>query len=162
MRGIAEHSVNLTWTSPETLEQIEQGVRLNYSLNVVKKSGTSSCSHSFQLWESYVFTAPEGAQPCDVYNFSVTTNYDVVGAKYTGAGCSVPSPVLSMMLPSLPDISSLESSLQYSLQKESDGGITMRITFMVSCFFSSCTDIINVCMYLTCMYACMGAACQLL
>ena len=42
-----------------------------------------------------MFTAPEGAPPCEVYNFSVT-------ATYAGATCT--SPVLNIMIPSLPDI----------------------------------------------------------
>ena len=39
----------------------------------------------------YTFTAPEGAPPCEVYNFSVTATYDIDGATYTGASCSVSS-----------------------------------------------------------------------
>ena len=80
--------------------------------------GHGSTSDTMSLNESYYyFTAPEGAPPCEVYNFSVTATS--VGATYTGAGCSVPSPVLSTMLPSLPNISRLESSLNYVLQKQS-------------------------------------------
>ena len=95
----------------------------------VKNSNT--CVESLVLQEPYhVFTAPEGAPPCEVYNFSVTATY--VGATYTGAGCSVPSPVLSRMLPSLPDIHRLELSLNYSLTKQSDGGVTLRVYFPVS------------------------------
>ena len=76
------------------------------------------------------FTAPEGAPPCEVYNFSVTATY--VGATYTGAGCSVPrlSPIMSTMLPSLPDIEKLNSSLIYSLALNS-GNFTLNITFEV-------------------------------
>ena len=72
-----------------------------------------SSSRVFSLRDTYFnFTAPEGAPPCEVYNFSVTATY--VGATYTGAGCSVPSPVLSRMLPSLPDIiSGLTVSIQF-------------------------------------------------
>ena len=81
----------------------------------------------------YGFTAPEGAPPCEIYNFSVTAIY--VGASYTGAGCSVPSPVLSRMLPSLPNITKLESSLgNYSLEKDSTGVVTLTV-FMVRCMF---------------------------
>ena len=76
----------------------------------------------------YVFTAPEGAPPCEVYNFSVTATY--IGATYTGAGCSVPSPVLSRMLPSLPDIKRLQSSHSYSLEKQS-GKFIFTVYFQV-------------------------------
>ena len=78
----------------------------------------------------YLFTAPEDAPPCEVYNFSVTATY--VGATYTGAGCSVPSPVLSTMLPSLPDITPVESSIQYVLIKQ-DIKLIINVTFEVSC-----------------------------
>ena len=93
----------------------------------------SSKTHlqSLQLHEPYyVFTAPEGAPPCEVYNFSVTATY--VGATYTGAGCSVPSPVLSRMLPSLPEIYKLESSHRYSLEKYATGDINLSVSFQVS------------------------------
>ncbi len=63
-----------------------------------------------------MFTAPEGAPPCEVYNFSVTATY--VGATYTGAGCSATSPVVSSMFPSLPDQRILELSVNYSLEKQ--------------------------------------------
>ena len=78
----------------------------------------------------FTFTAPEGAPPCEVYNFSVTATYDIVGATYTGTGCSVPSPVLSRMLPSLPNVTKLESSLDYSLELKS-GGITLKLLVVV-------------------------------
>ena len=79
---------------------------------------------------NFVFQAPEGAPPCEVYNFTVTGAY--VGATYTGDDCSVPSPVLSIMLPSLPNISGIESSLHYVLEKTSAKGFVLRVSFMVS------------------------------
>ena len=86
---------------------------------------------STQYSEPYfLFTAPKDAPPCEVYNFSVTATY--VGATYTGAGCSVPSPVLSTMLPSLPDITPVESSIQYDLIKQ-DIKLIINVTFEVSC-----------------------------
>ena len=68
---------------------------------------------------TYHFTANEGAPPCEVYNFSVIAII-YVGATYTGACCSVPSPVLSTMLPSLPNLERLEFSLMYSLVHQSE------------------------------------------
>ena len=134
-RGIAEHSVNLSWTSgPETVEQMEQGIKVNYSLKIATNSGIRP-SQSRQIQEPfYVFTAldPKGASPCEVYNFSVTATYP--GATYTGTGCSLPSPVFTTMLPSLPDITRLESSVKYSLRKNLSGGVVLRVTFMVSYF----------------------------
>ena len=52
----------------------------------------SGALHSYKLSDPYyAFTAPEGAPPCEVYNFSVTATYDIDGVTYTGAGCSVQS-----------------------------------------------------------------------
>ena len=76
--------------------------------------------HSWRV-ELYIMsplTTHEGAPPCEVYNFSVTATY--VGVTYTGAGCSVPGPVISTMLPSLPNLERLEFSLMYSLVHESE------------------------------------------
>ena len=77
----------------------------------------------------YVFEAQEDAPPCEVYNFSVTAT--PVGATYTGDGCSVPSPVLSRMLPSLPDITPLKQSQNYSLQSLQSGEIELTVYFQV-------------------------------
>ena len=82
---------------------------------------------------SYVFTAPEGAPPCEVYNFSVLATYhDIGGTTYTGDGCSVATPVLQRMLPSPPDIRNLESSLYVHLQKNATGQVTLKASFSVS------------------------------
>ena len=107
----------------------------NFTLKI--SSGLKFNSLEIQLNESYYyFTAPEGAPSCEVYNFSVTATY--VGATYTGAGCSVNSPVLSTMLPSLPNISQLESSLGYALKKKSTG-------FALYISFEVCIHAYNVC-----------------
>ena len=113
---------------------IDQDVKQTYTLTVIS---SSTQPMSFQLQELYfTFTAPEGAPPCEVYNFSVTATY--VGATYTGAGCSIPSPVLSRMLPSLPDIDRLESSLEYSLIfNRQYTRLTLTVSFEVS--FALCT-----------------------
>ena len=111
-----------------TLKIIEHDVIKVYILNVIS---ANTLPYSVQLNESHndiVFTAPQGAPPCEVYNFSVSATY--VGATYTGDGCSVPSPVLSRMLPSLPDIENLESSLSHSLEKISET-VTLQTTFLV-------------------------------
>ena len=99
--------------------------------------GSSSQEISGLAESYYDFTVPEGAPPCEVYNFSLTATY--VGDTYTGVGCSVPSPVLSTMLPSLPDISPLESSLDFVLEKRSTD-LVIKVSFEV-CFyvFTSCS-----------------------
>ena len=122
------HSTNISWS--QVLPVVTaSNVMQTFSLTVSHGSHTDTIS----LNESYYhFTAPESAPPCEVYNFSVTATY--VGATYTGAGCSVPSPVLSRMLPSLPDIDVLEPSLNYSLTKQPERGVFLCTSFLVSCF----------------------------
>ena len=106
---VGVRSVNLTWDLPVG------GAAQNFLLTI----SHGSSSETMSLHESYYhFTAPEGAPPCEVYNFSVTATY--VGATYTGAGCSAPSNANTIMLPSLPNIGRLESSLMYSLVQQSE------------------------------------------
>ena len=115
--------INISWTT------FQSTVVDSYKLNA---SSNTQRNLSFLVHEPYfVFTAPEDAPLCDIYNFSVTATY--VGATYTGAGCSVPSPVLSKMLPSLPDATGLKSSLNYMLEKNiTEIGITLILFIMVS------------------------------
>ena len=112
-------SVNLTWD----LSVVEALQSFLLTISHGSSSDIKSLNESY-----YHFTAPEGAPPCEIYNFSVTATY--VGATYTGAGCSVPSPVLSTMLPSLPTIDQLESSLNFVLNKKS-GGLSLLVFFEV-------------------------------
>ena len=96
-----------------------------------------SVSQVIYLNESYYhFTAPEDPPLCQLYNFSVTTTY--IGATYTGAGCSVPSPVISTMLPSLTDVDQVQSSLSYLLTKQPNGSLALQILLTVSCINTSC------------------------
>ena len=106
---------NISW-SP-----VQQPTVESYTMTV---TSSNMRPQSFQLDTSpyFMFTAPEGVPPCEIYNFSVTATY--VGATYTGAGCSVPSPVISRNLPILPDITKFEA---YLLQKESSGVVTLRL-----------------------------------
>ena len=116
-----EQSINISWIDPNESNRL-------YLLTVVNSVNQQ---WTFTTQEPYLhFTAPEGAPPCEVYNFSVTATY--VGATYTGAGCSVPSPVLSTMLPSLPNVSRLESSLNYVLEKQSIAFV-IEVSFEVCC-----------------------------
>ena len=120
-----EESVIVSWNPiPESLDS---DTNLTYELSIVSPNTEKVTA---QLQEPhYLFSAPEGAPACEVYNFSVTATY--VGATYTGAGCSEPSPVISRMLHSLPDIGALESSLNYTLKKES-GKLFLIVSFQVT------------------------------
>ena len=111
-------AVNIQWRSPCT-----ETIKEKYILSV---SSRNSLPQTLLLNEScYEFSAPEIDQPCEVYNFSVTTTY--VGATYTGGGCSLSTLVLSKMLPSLPDTAKFESSLTYSLEKQVLGSTTLTL-----------------------------------
>ena len=100
-------SVNITWNS--LLNQ------WNAHTVTVTSSVTSPLMFNTTTLEYLLFTAPGDAPPCEVYNFSVTAT--PVGATYTGDDCSVPSPVLSRMLPSLPDRDELYKLLEYTVEK---------------------------------------------
>ena len=120
------HSINLTWSPLDTFQAATHSIMQIFNLSITNSSG----SHVLSLNEShYLFSAPGGVPPCEVYNFSVTATY--VGATYTGAGCSVPSPVLTRMLPSLPDITGLKNSCINLLTKQPSGGVTLNVTFQV-------------------------------
>ena len=124
MLDTSNNFINISWSSQTSVEissDIESFllmIRSNYAYN-----STIPLNESF-----YPFTAPEDASPCEVYNFSVTATY--VGATYTGAGCSVPSPVLSTMLPSLPDIYEMERTIKFTLAKLS-GQLILNVSFEV-------------------------------
>ena len=100
-------------------------VNLTYELSVISDN---TGERTFLTDETYLlFTAREDVPPCEVYNFSVTATY--VGATYTGAGCGVPSPVLSTMLPTLPNISGLEYSLKHTLKKRSASKVILLVSY---------------------------------
>ena len=122
---IINMGVNLSW-SGESQSLIDAPLR--FSLRICS-NGSSSHEISLDNKFYYCFTAPEGAPPCELYNFSITATY--VGATYTATDCSVLSPVFSSKLPSLPNISRLDSSLDYVLTKQATG-FTFYISFEVS------------------------------
>ena len=62
-------------------------------------------------------------RPCDVYSFQVTARND--------AGIGNQSEIITGSLPSLPDISAVEDSLQHSLAK-ANGSVTLRVQFNVN------------------------------
>ena len=121
------NGINISWTQESSdLLAGSPDTALVYSLTI----SYGSSSKEIPLNESFFyFTVPDGAPSCEVYNFSVTATY--VGATYIGAGCSAPSSVISRMLPSLPDIDQVESSLSYSLRKYPKKGIGLWVSFEV-------------------------------
>ena len=120
------NGISVSWTqeSPDLLAGWPNvNTTQTYSLTV--SHGSSSQTISL-LESSYYFPVPDNSSSCEVYNFSVAATY--VGAT---ASCSVPSPVISRMLPPLPDIHQVESSLTYSLTKYGKKGIILSISFKV-------------------------------
>ena len=106
-------TTNISWNSV----QLIPGVVLNfYTLSIAISTYIVPLREQLQD-TNIIFTAPEGAPLCEVYNFSVTATYDIIGTTYTGMGCSISSSVLSTMLPTLPKIDKLEPTLNYSLEK---------------------------------------------
>jgi hypothetical protein len=124
--GNTEQSISISWVDPNESNRL-------YQVTVVN---SVSRQWTFAAQEPYFhFTAPEGAPPCEVYNFSVTATY--VGATYTGAGCSVASQVLSAMLPSLPIIDDFQSSYNVLLEKQAEEAV-LTVYFQVNGLFRFC------------------------
>ena len=71
--------------------------------------------------QHYIFTL-EDSTSCDVYSFQVTA--------VNGAGTGTLSDIITRSLPSLPDISPVQDSLQHSLVRTADG-IVLEVTFNV-------------------------------
>jgi hypothetical protein len=131
--AMGEQYINISWMS-SSLNRVSLAT---YNLTI---SHGSSSQVILVTASQYLFTAPEGAPPCEIYNFSVAATY--VGATYTGAGCSVPSPVISTMLPSLPDINYLSDSISYHLVKLSQG-LTLNVYFEVRSYIILDTSIVS-------------------
>ena len=79
-----------------------------------------------------VYVRPADAPPCEVYNFSVTATPNTDGTTYTGDSCSAHYPVYSMMLPSLPNITILELSLNYTLESSLEDQFELKVNYKVS------------------------------
>ena len=121
--GAYLQAVMLSWTCSLSSED----VNVTYTLTVIRNNTQPQI---FELNETgYVFSAPEGAPPCEVYNFSVNAN--LVGTNTTYVGCSIASETVATMLPSLPDISRMESSIDYVLEKRLTMEFELRVSFMV-------------------------------
>ena len=129
---LAPQVIHLDWSHLNLAGEGDDDISLNYTLKAVPATDDVLTQAITLLQSNYVFTAPDNAPPCEVYNFSVAAT--PVGATYTGDGCttSVSSLVLSRMLPSLPDISMLEASLKHSLKKLPTGKFLLNVSFIVS------------------------------
>ena len=123
--------VNISWT----LHQLPPTTNITYTFRAIWGNAAAENYKQVTSSSSAVFIAPEGAPVCEVYNISVTASYDFFGTINTeNNNCNIPSPVLSMMLPSLPDKKMLELSVEYFLNKESVSRqrVQLRVILLVS------------------------------
>ena len=111
-------SLNISWS----LVTIE-GVAVTFTVTVtnLNDSSTGPMEVSGIEDQHYIFTL-EDSTSCDVYSFQVTA--------VNGAGTGTPSEIITRSLPSLPDISPVQDSLQHSLVR-TPSGVTLSVTFNV-------------------------------
>ena len=111
-------SLNISWS----LVTIE-GVAVTFTVTVMNlnDSSTGPMEVSGIQDQHYIFTL-EDSTSCDVYSFQVTA--------VNGAGTGTPSEIITRSLPSLPDISPVQDSLQHSLVRTASG-VTLSVTFNV-------------------------------
>ena len=111
-------SLNISWS----LVTIE-GVAVTFTVTVtnLNDSSTGPMEVSGIQDQHYIFTL-EDSTSCDVYSFQVTA--------VNGAGTGTPSEIITRILPSLPDISPVQDSLQHSLVRTASG-VTLSVTFNV-------------------------------
>ena len=112
-------SVNISWS----LVTIE-GVAVTFTVTVMNLNDSSSTGPmevSGIQDQHYIFTL-EDSTSCDLYSFQVTA--------VNGAGTGTPSEIITRSLPSLPDISPVQDSLQHSLVRTASG-VILSVTFNV-------------------------------
>ena len=96
---------------------------MNFTVTVMNlnDSSTGPMEVSGIQDQHYIFTL-EDSTSCDVYSFQVTA--------VNGAGTGNTSEIITRSLPSLPDISPVQDSLQHSLARTASG-VTLSVTFNV-------------------------------
>ena len=113
-------SLNISWS----LVTIE-GVAVTFTVTVTNLNDSSTGPMEPEVSgiqdQHYIFTL-EDSTSCDVYSFQVTA--------VNGAGTGTPSETITRSLPSLPDISPVQDSLQHSIVRTASG-VTLSVTFNV-------------------------------
>ena len=128
--GAHLQAVTLSWIPSLSSLPLMEDIYETYTLTVMRSNAQPQIIPCDQ--PGCVFNTLKGVPPCTLYNFTATATYGGTRANYTGAGCSVHSAVVNIMLPSLPDIGMMESSLDYVLEKMSTTGFELRVSFLVS------------------------------
>ena len=123
-------AVMLSWIPSLSSLPLMEDIYETYTLTVMRSNAQPQILPCDQ--PGCIFNASKGVPPCALYNFTATAIYGGTRANYNGAGCSVHGTVVNIMLPSLPDISKMESSLDYVLEKMSTTGFELQVSFLVS------------------------------
>ena len=110
-------SLNISWS----LVTIE-GVAVNFTVTVTNLNDSSTPMEVSGIQDQHYILTLEDSTSCDVYSFQVTA--------VNGAGTGTPSEIITRSLPSLPDISPVQDSLQHSLVRTASG-VTLSVSFNV-------------------------------
>lgn len=106
---IGVQRVNITWSQiPQELNTTEQ---LTLSVSNDKESLIEVLPLSTTYYD---FASSEGNTSCTAFTFMITTT--LLNSIYNGSCISESNPI-QQSLPSLPNITTLESSVEYSLSK---------------------------------------------
>ncbi len=115
IRPVSAEAVNVSWQFPP----INRNIRTTFNLTVIQLS----FKQIQQTLETFHVFSPIGSA-CEEFRFQVTAR--------NGAGVSEPSEAVTARLPLLPDVSTVESTLEYTVRK-SGGEVEILITHQVRC-----------------------------
>ena len=111
--------INISWSVPVISEEVRREQMYTVTLFVQNLNTTEQKVIEEEQSDYHIFKI---GRSCDWFNISVRAN--------NGAGSSELSSNESMVLPSLPDIEPVSSSLQHQLWKE-NGRIMVKVSFEV-------------------------------
>ena len=115
------NSLRVSWSSPPT----PPGVILYFNLTIFNLNISTVLMRTDIETKHYIITDNNRARPCDVYSFQITARND--------AGIGNSSERITGSLPSLPDISAVEDSLQHFLVKDVELNVAnLTVSFDVS------------------------------
>ena len=111
--------INISWSAPVIPEEVRREQMYTVTLFVQNLNTSEQIVIEVEQFNYYILKI---GRSCDLFNISVRAN--------NGAGSSELSSNESMVLPSLPDIEPISSSLQHQLWKE-NGRIMVKLSFEV-------------------------------
>ena len=114
-----EGCINISWSAPVIPEEVIREQMYTVTLFVQNLHTSEQIIAEIEQSHYYIFKI---GRSCDRFNISVRAN--------NGAGSCELSSNESMVLPSLPDIEPVSSSLQHQLWKE-NGRIMVKLSFEV-------------------------------